>query len=445
MELENQTERLELFNIEAEQTILGSIIINNFYFEKVSQVIKAEHFFDPANRAIFERMDNVIKQGVADQITLRQFFITDERVAAVGGVAYFSTLLSRASGVIDLTDYARLVLEMSQKRKLEEILSKSYSNLNLDFDKLKEDLEAGISEIGSETSKEPVHISKLVDSVIDDPRLELLFFDFENLDDLLAGVDLQSLIILGGLPSSGKTTFSLNLARNVAAKSGVLFFSIEVRGKSIARKFLTEQGTINPFRLKQGTMNQNEQFGINGARERTKNFSLLIDDEAGLTISKMRSKIKRMKRKYDVKMIVIDYLQLITPEQKEFSREQSISRISEALKRIAKDFNIVVVALSQLSRAVHGRENKRPILSDLRDSGAIEQNADIVMFVHRDEYFLEREREPEGSKHYQEWARLYEASKGKADVIVAKYRDGQVGDVKFYFDGLYSRFLPIIN
>jgi replicative DNA helicase len=445
MELENQTEKLELFNIEAEQIILGSMIADNIYFEKVSQIIKAEHFFEPANRAIFERIDDVVRQGIADQVTLKQFFRTDERVSAMGGIAYLSTLLSRATGVVDVADYARLVLELWQKRKLEEILSKTYSNLSLNFDKLKEELEAGIGKIGSETSKEPVHISKLVDSVIDDPRSELLFFDFENLDNLLAGVDLQSLIILGGLPSSGKTTFSLNLARNVAAKNGVLFFSIEVRGTSIARKFLTEQATINPFRLKQGTMNQSEQIGIVSARERTKDFSLLIDDEAGLTISKMRSKIKRMKRKYDVKMIVIDYLQLITPEQKEFSREQSISRISEALKRIAKDFNLVVVALSQLSRAVHGRENKRPILSDLRDSGAIEQNADIVMFVHRDEYFLEREREPEGSKNYQEWARLYEASKGKADVIVAKYRDGQVGDVKFNFDGLHSRFLPIIN
>lgn len=445
MEPKNQTERLELFNIEAEQIMLGSIIVNNIYFEKVSQIVKAEHFYDHANRAIFERIDDIIKQGVADQITLKQFFKNDARIVAVGGINYLSTLLSRATGVIDIADYARLVLELWQKRKLEEILFKTYSNLNLDFDKLKEELEAGIGEIGWETSKEPAHISKLVDSVIDDPQSELLFFDFENLDDLLAGVDLQSLIILGGLPSSGKTTFSLNLARNVAAKSGVIFFSIEVKGTSIARKFLTEQATVNPFRLKQGTMNQSEESGIISARQRIKDFSLLIDDEAGLTISKMRSKIKRAKRKYDIKMIVIDYLQLITPEHKEFSREQTISRISEALKKIAKDFNLVVVALSQLSRAVHSRDNKRPILSDLRDSGAIEQNADIVMFVHRDEYFLEREREPEGSKNYQQWSDLYEASKGKADVIIAKYRDGQVGDVKFNFDGLHSRFLPIIN
>jgi len=425
--------KIELYSEEVEQIILGSLMINNDYLLGMD-FLEVKHFYFLNHQAIYERIISVIASGRADNLTLKSFF--EERIE--GGDSYMRTLLSQASGVIDLRDYARLVIDFWQKRQLQEAFEKI--NFSDDFATIRDSLDDKLIDFGFEGSKQPQHISKLVDKVVDDPKGELLFFDFNNLDALTGGVELSDLIILGGLPSSGKTTFCLNLARNVAKENGVIFFSIEVKDSSLARKFLSEAASVNPFRIKQGTLNQSEQMDIDSSRRTMDSFKLMVDDEAGMTVSKMRSKIKRIKRKMDVKMICIDYLQLITPQKKEFSREQEVSKIVEGLKKIAKDFNLVVVALSQLSRAVHSRENKRPILSDLRDSGAVEANADIVMFVHRDEYFLERSRELEDSKNYEEWKMLYDASKNRAEVILAKQRNGQLGDCKFHFDGLFSRF-----
>jgi len=432
---------MELHNQEAEEIILGSIIMINQRLTNLEFLDEKHFYFDDHKQIWREILRLIIEDKPADMTTLKNFFSNGN----VGGLDKLKTLGLLASGVISIKDYANFLVELWQKREFKLALEMAIGDLGSDFMVVKDKLDAKVAELSFELSKEPQTINQLVNSVIDNPAGELLYFGFSNLDELLAGVDRGDLIILGGRPSSGKTTFCLNLARNVSEKFGVLFFSIEVKGSSIARKFLTEIASVNPYRLKQGKLNQCETAAVVSYRNKTADYKLLIDDGSGMTLSKMRARIKRMQRKYDVGMVCIDYLQLITPETKEFSREQQISKISEGLKKIAKDFNIVVVALSQLSRAGDSRDNKRPILSDLRDSGAIEQNADIVMFVHRDEYFLEREKEPEHSKHYQEWKQLYEASKGKADVIVAKYRDGNVGDVRFDFNPLYSRFVPTIN
>jgi replicative DNA helicase len=215
---------------------------------------------------------------------------------------------------------------------------------------------------------------------------------------------------------------------------------MEVSDKSLARKFLNETTGASAYRLKIGATTEADKLSIENNRHTWKDYNLILDQENGINLLTIRSKIKRVMLKNDIKMICIDYLQLIASSGKEFSREQQISRIAEGLKKIAKDFNIVVVALSQLSRAGDSRENKRPILSDLRDSGAIEQNADIVMFTHREEYFLEREKVPEHSKHYEDWLKCYNNVKGKADIIVSKNREGECGDILFNFNGKQSKF-----
>lgn len=428
--------KIHLYSQQAEQIILGSVIMNNDYLLGMD-FLEAKHFYFKDHQLIFEKLIAVIASGRADPVILKPFF--EEKIE--GGVIYMSHLIAQATGVIDLRDYARLLVDFWQKRQLQEVLEKI--NFSDDFTTIRDALDDKLVDFGFETSKQPEHVSTLVHKVIDDPCGELLFFDYKNLDALTGGVELSDFIILGGLPSSGKTTFCLNLARNVARNKGVIFFSIEVKGSSLARKFLSELASVNPFKIKQGNLNQDEVIDLERKKKESEDFHLMIDDESGMTIQKMRAKIKRLKRKMDIKMICIDYLQLMSPQKKEFSREQEISKICEGLKKIAKDFNIVVVALSQLSRAVHGRDNKRPILSDLRDSGSVEANADLVLFVHRDEYFLERAREPEGSKHYQEWLDLYNASKNRAEVIIAKQRNGQLGDCHFYFDGLFSRFTEL--
>lgn len=430
---------IELHSQEAEQVILGSLVMNNDYLLGLD-FLEAKHFYFKDHQLIFEKIITAITNGTngrADRITLKAFF--DEKIE--GGASYMAVLMGQASGVIDLRDYAKLIVDFWQKRQLQDHLAKI--DFSDDFTSIKDSLDENLIDFGFENSKQPQLVSKLVGKIVDDPMGELLFFDFNNLDALTGGVELADLIILGGLPSSGKTTFCLNLARNVAKNAGVIFFSIEVKGSSLARKFISELASINASKIKQGNLNQYEQTVLTSSRKEAENYQLMIDDESGMTIGKMRAKIKRIKRKMDIKMICIDYLQLMTPQKKEFSREQEISKIMEGLKKIAKDFNVVVVALSQLSRGVHQRENKRPILSDLRDSGAVEANADIVMFVHRDEYFLERAREPEHSKHYKEWLMLYEASKNRADLILAKQRNGQCGECQFHFDGLFSRFTEL--
>lgn len=316
-------------------------------------------------------------------------------------------------------------------------------DLTENFEDIKSQVEGKVAELQFATSKEPQKIYTLAENLLKknvEGKRELLNLGFDKTDNLIGGIELGSLVILAGKSSMGKTTLGLNFVKSVSKDAGVLFFSAEVSEDQIASKVLVEDGTINPYRLRRDQLTQPEASGIVDSMNRLRNYQLLVDDSTGLTLSKIRAKLKRVMNKMDIKLIVIDYLQLMKPEGKDFSREQQVAKIAIGLKEIAKEFNIVVMPLSQLSRASDSRENRRPMLSDLRDSGALEQAADIVMFVHRDEYYLEREKEPEHSKHYSEWLSILEASRGKADLIVSKNRNGKIGEVKFNFDSEFGRF-----
>jgi len=429
-------------NQEAEQVILGTIIMNNIFYYRIADLLEEKHFYFEEHKLIWKRFKDVIQERIANEVTLKDFFANKEELKPIGGINYINQLKLQATGIIDIKDYSITLIKLWQKRELKRVLEESMDNLEDDFNAIKDNLDDEIGNLSFALSKEPRKIGDIAKEIIEaeHTQKELIDIGFSGSDKLIGGVALGNLFILAGRSSSGKTTMCLNIARNLAKNDGVIFFSIEVNDSSLVRKFITEQGSINPYRLKKGLMNQSELQAAQESIKVINQSKMIIDDDSSLTLTKIRSRIKRLSNKHLIKVICIDYLQLMTPEGKDFSREQQISKIVVGLKSIAREFNIVVIALSQLSRATDSRDNKRPILSDLRDSGAIEQAADVVAFVHRDEYYLEREREPEHSKYYEEWLRLYNASKGKADFIIAKNRDGQIGDVKFNFDGQFSRF-----
>jgi replicative DNA helicase len=425
----------ENFNQEIEEALLGTILSNNMYLLK-SPNLEAKHFYFDDYQKIFEEAIKRIGAGEVVDFRIILTFVKNNGI----DVKIIKNLSNATSGLVDMESYSNEIIRLWQIRELKKILNLIISDKTSDFNAIKTKLEGDIADISINMSNQPKKIDKVIDDVLSNHQKELIFTGFDKLDILTGGFELGNLVIIGGRPSSGKTTFCLNFAKNVSLSHGVLFFSMEVSDKSLARKFLNETTGASAYRLKIGATTEADKLSIENNRHTWKNYNLILDQENGINLLTIRSKIKRAMLKNDIKMICIDYLQLIASSGKEFSREQQISRIAEGLKKIAKDFNIVVVALSQLSRAGDSRENKRPILSDLRDSGAIEQNADIVMFTHREEYFLEREKVPEHSKHYEDWLKCYNNVKGKADIIVSKNREGECGDILFNFNGKQSKF-----
>jgi replicative DNA helicase len=425
----------ENFNQEIEEALLGTILSNNMYLLK-SPNLEAKHFYFDDYQKIFEEVIKRIGAGEVVDFRIISTFVKNNGI----DTKIIKNLSNATSGLVDMESYSNEVIRLWQIRELKKILTLIISDKTSDFNSIKNKLEGDVADISINMSNQPKKIDKVIDDVLSNHQKELIFTGFDKLDTLTGGFELGNLVIIGGRPSSGKTTFCLNFAKNVSLTQGVLFFSMEVSDKSLARKFLNETTGASAYRLKIGATTEADKLSIENNRHTWKDYNLILDQENGINLLTIRSKIKRAMLKNDIKMICIDYLQLIASLGKEFSREQQISRIAEGLKKIAKDFNIVVVALSQLSRAGDSRENKRPILSDLRDSGAIEQNADIVMFTHREEYFLEREKVPEHSKHYEDWLKCYNNVKGKADIIVSKNREGECGDILFNFNGKQSKF-----
>ncbi len=425
----------ENFNQEIEEALLGTILSNNMYLLK-SPNLEAKHFYFDDYQKIFEEVIKRIGAGEVVDFRIISTFVKNNGI----DFKIIKNLSNATAGLADMESYSNEIIRLWQIRELKKILTSIISDKTSDFNAIKTKLEGDIADISINMSNQPKKIDKVIDDVLSNHQKELIFTGFDKLDILTGGFELGNLVIIGGRPSSGKTTFCLNFAKNVSLSHGVLFFSMEVSDKSLARKFLNETTGASAYRLKIGATTEADKLSIENNRHTWKDYNLILDQENGINLLTIRSKIKRAMLKNDIKMICIDYLQLIASSGKEFSREQQISRIAEGLKKIAKDFNIVVVALSQLSRAGDSRENKRPILSDLRDSGAIEQNADIVMFTHREEYFLEREKVPEHSKHYEDWLKCYNNVKGKADIIVSKNREGECGDILFNFNGKQSKF-----
>lgn len=462
--------RQGLYNIEAEQSVLGTIILNNEYLNRVIEFLRPEHFYEPAHQKIYEQIIHNVENAniVANQVTLKQFFESDETIKAIGGAIYLSTLLAKASAIIDIADYGRVINDLALKRELvmigEDVVNKAYKveDKSSAQDQI-EEAEGSLFRLSEhgDGKKDFAPISASLKTTLDktliakerDSTISGVSTGLVDLDKILSGMQPSDLIILAGRPSMGKTAISINILVNAAKylnkdaesekdKKGVGFFSLEMSADQLTARILSMECSINATKFRTGQLSESEWEVIATRSAEVSKLPIYIDDTPALSISALRTRTRRLIRKHNLGFLVVDYLQLVrgTGGKSNESRVQEVSEITQGLKAIAKEFNIPVMALSQLSRAVEQREDKRPQLSDLRESGSIEQDADVVAFIYRDSYYHERKKPPENDPKYQEWAQRMNEVRHLSEVIIAKQRNGPVGSVHLFFDAEFTRF-----
>ncbi len=463
--------RSELYNIAAEQAILGTIILNNEYLNRVSEFLTPEHFYEPAHQKIYSQiLHNVEKTNIiANQVTLKQFFDNEQSIKAIGAASYLSTLLSQASAIIDIADYARLIQDLALKRSLvmigEEIVNSAYKvNEKSSGQEQIEKAESGLFNLANQGSGKSdfrnisVSLKETLDKTIlarkRDNHISGVSTGLADFDKMLSGMQNSDLLILAGRPSMGKTALAINMAVNACkflnrdvvdekGKKAVGFFSLEMSADQLSARILSMEASINATKFRTGQINDMEWEAIATRSADIASWPFFIDDTPALSISAVRTRTRRMIRKHNLAFIVIDYLQLLKGSSSRGSenRVQEISEITQGLKAIAKEFQIPVLALSQLSRAVEQRDDKRPQLSDLRESGSIEQDADVVAFIYRESYYLERKQPPEADiAKFEEWRSEMSRMRNVSEVIIAKQRNGPVGSLHLYFDAEFTKF-----
>ncbi len=464
-------------NNEAEQGLLGMLLVNNEAVNDIADFLQAEHFYQPVHGKIYEAITTLVNRGQqANPVTLKNYFEKEEELTPVGGTKYLEELASEAPLLNNQNDYARTIHERFLSRRListcQDTASKAFEfNIEVKPVDLIEELEtglfslaeSGISHRGYHTFKDSMHAAmQLAEKAYQsDGAVSGIPTGLADLDKQLGGLNDTDLIILAGRPSMGKTALASNIAFNAAEAyltsdgrfgGKVGFFSLEMGYAQIATRILGSLSGIPSDQVRKGNISKDDFRKFIQGSEPYGDLPLYIDDTPALSISALKTRARRMKRKHDINFIVIDYLQLLSGSKRiSENRTQEISEITRGLKAIAKDLNIPVLALSQLSREVEKRDDKRPQLSDLRESGSIEQDADIVMFVYRNEYYLSREepsqKATETSEKFQErqenWQDALDASKHMAEVIIAKHRHGSIGTTKLFFDPNFTKFTDL--
>ena len=460
-------------NIDAEQALLGALLIDNDAYDKVSTFLEPSHFYVPVHGRLYEAARTLIQRGqVATPVTLKAYFSSDESLVDVGGVDYLERLVSSAVSLVHAEDYGRVIVDLSLRRDLirlgETVAERGYDpavdETAIDqIEAAEADLyqmaETGAPEGGFQTFGVSVEAAlELAENAYKrDGQLSGVATDFVDIDNLLGGLHKSDLIVIAGRPSMGKTALATNIAFNASrahvsdAKAGAVvgFFSLEMSSEQLAMRILAEESGVRSDHIRRGKIKDDDEFvSLVRAGQELSRVPLYIDDTPALSVSQLRTRARRLKRTQGLSLLVVDYLQLLRPQNKAENRVQEISQITQGLKALAKELDLPVLALSQLSRAVELREDKRPQLSDLRESGTIEQDSDVVMFIYREEYYLERsepqQRADETSdrfnERYNRWQERYEKAAGLADLIVAKQRHGPIGRVGLKFDPETTRF-----
>lgn len=460
-------------NIEAEQALLGALLVNNDVYDRVAAIVNEVHFFDPVHGRIFEiAAQRIQKNALASPVTLKAFMEDDAGLAELGGPAYLARLAGASVSVFAARDYAQMIYDLAIRRDLmaigEEITDKA-QRMEVSNEPAEQIVEAeqrlyALSEQGQVDSGFQSFLKAVTDAVNmanaayqRDGGMAGTSTGLNDMDKKLGGLHPSDLLIIAGRPSMGKTALATNIAYNIAknykkgtkpdgsigaVQGGVVgFYSLEMSSEQLASRILSEAAKIESQRIRSGEMTEEEFRRLVEAAKTLESCPLFIDDTAALPISQLAARARRLKRTHGLDVLIIDYLQLVRPATAKDSRVNEVSEITQGLKAIAKELNIPVIALSQLSRQVENREDKRPQLSDLRESGSIEQDADIVMFVYRGEYYKEREKpaDHEADK-MMSWQAEMEELHGKAEVIIGKQRHGPIGTVSLAFEGRYTRF-----
>ena len=452
-------------NLEAEQALLGSILVNNDVIDEVSSIINPAVFYDPAHIKIYEVIESLNNKGmIANPITLKNFFEKDNMLSEVGGTEYLIKLTRFSSSSKQAVDYAKIIHEMYLRRELVKIsktLSSETLNANSEDQNAENIIEStekslfDLAERGS-FSQSILKFNQALDQTIEMATLAMkndkgivgVPTGLKDLDEKLGGLHKSDLIILAGRPSMGKTALATNIAYNAAqnilsdqVKSSVAFFSLEMSSEQLSTRILSEQARIKSDDIRRGKVTEQEINRYIEASRNIYNLPLYIDETPAITIATLSNRARRIKRLFGLSLIVVDYIQLMrSGTGKNDGRVQEISEITQGLKALAKELSVPVLALSQLSRAVEQRDDKQPQLADLRESGSIEQDADVVMFVYRESYYLERKQPKLGSIEHAEWQSKMNDVNGLADIILGKQRHGPTGTIKVEFEGIYTKF-----
>ena len=463
--IQNSNENKQPSNLEAEQALLGSILVNNDIIDEISTLINSNIFYDPAHIKIYEVIENLNNKGmIANPITLKNFFEKDNMLGEVGGTEYLVKLTRFSGSVKQAIDYAKIIHEMYLRRELVMVSDKlSSDTLNANSqeknaEKIIEDTEKSLYDLAERGtfSQSYLKFNKALDETIKMATLAMqsdggivgVPTGLSDLDEKLGGLHKSDLVILAGRPSMGKTALATNIAFNASQyilsrqeKSCVAFFSLEMSSEQLSTRILSEQARIRSDDIRRGKVTEEE---INRYIETSRNIydlPLFIDETPAITIAALSNRARRIKRLHGLGLIVVDYIQLMrSSTNKNEGRVQEISEITQGLKALAKELSVPVLALSQLSRAVEQRDDKQPQLADLRESGSIEQDADVVMFVYREAYYLERKQPKLGSIEHAEWQSKMNDVNGLADIILGKQRHGPTGTVKVEFEGIYTKF-----
>ena len=460
-------------NADAEQGLLGALLIDNRAFEKVSDFLKAEHFYAPAHGRIYSIVAKLIERGqIASPVTLKALVHDDEDLAHLGGGAYLADLAASVVTILSVEDYGRTIFELHLRRELiamgEEMVSEAHKHdIESPPTEQIEAVERKLYELATvgDTGSGFKPFSTSLTTAIGmaeaayrrSSHISGVTTGLRDLNRKLGGLQPSDLLILAGRPSMGKTALATNIAFNAAkahanskGKEGaaVAFFSLEMSAEQLATRILADASEVSSEKIRKGEVRDVEFRRFVEASQTLASLPFYIDDTPALSIAQVRTRSRRLKRQFGLGLIVIDYLQLLrgtgTGKAAE-SRVLEISEITRGLKALAKELSVPVLALSQLSRAVEQRDDKRPQLSDLRESGTIEQDSDVVMFVFREEYYIERRQPAEGTPEHMTWQADMEKAHNIAEIIIGKQRHGPVGTVKLHFEGQFTRFGDLAN
>ena len=463
-------------SIEAEQQLLGAILTNNDIYDRITSVIGPKHFYDPVHSRIFEiSASRIAKNNLASPVTLKAFMEDDEGLKELGGPAYLARLAGAAISAFAARDYAQMIYDLAVRRDLILLgrdISAKAAKVDVASEPTEQIVEAEqalyqLAEQGTSEGGFQSFLKAVTDAVNianaayqRDSGLAGISTGLIDMDKKLGGLHPSDLLILAGRPSMGKTSLATNIAFNIAKafkkgirpdgsegaiEGGVVgFYSLEMSAEQLAARILSEASEVPSEQIRRGDMTETEFRRFVDAAKALEACPLYIDDTAAIPIAQLAARARRLKRTHGLDVLIVDYLQLVRGIAE--NRVQEIGEISMGLKAIAKELNIPVIALSQLSRQVENREDKRPQLSDLRESGSIEQDADVVMFVYREEYYKEREKPSDNNldamvKWQEEMERLHQ----RAEVIIGKQRHGPIGTVDLSFEGRFTRFGNLVQ
>ncbi|MBB3930863.1 replicative DNA helicase [Kaistia hirudinis] len=460
-------------NIEAEQALLGAILVNNEAFYRVSDFLEPTHFFEPIHQQIYEVAAQIIRANkVATPVTLKTFLPSDLAIGDLNLPQYLARLAAEATTIINAEDYGRAIYDLALRRALigigEDVVNIAYdAPIDMPPRAQIEDAERRLFAL-AETGKYDggFHtFEEALKAAIDmasaayqrDGHLSGIATGLDDLDQKMGGLQPSDLIVLAGRPAMGKTSLATNIAYNIAkayrgelqpdgtmktVNGGIVgFFSLEMSGEQLATRVIAEQAGVSSSHIRRGSIDERQFARVVAASQEMARIPLYIDQTGGISIAQLTARARRLKRQRGLDVLVIDYLQLLSGSGKRSdNRVQEITEITTGLKALAKELAVPIIALSQLSRQVESRDDKRPQLSDLRESGSIEQDADVVMFVYRDEYYLKGKMPKEGTEEFFKWQAEMEQVTGLAEVIIGKQRHGPTGTVVLQFEAEITRF-----